>query len=48
MILDLDVDEILDIFPDALKEGEIQTKQVNGISSLNCAVVGDLSFFGQP
>ena len=48
MILDLDVDEILDIFPDALKEGEIQTKQVNGISSLNCAVVGDLSFLGNP
>ena len=45
MILDLDVDEILEIFPDALKEGEIQTKQVNGISSLNCAVVGDLSFW---
>ena len=48
MILELDVDDVLEIFPDARKEGIVEAKRIRGISSLNRAVEGDLSFLGNP
>lgn len=48
MILELEVADVLEIFPDARKEGTAEAKRIRGISSLNRAVEGDLSFLGNP
>ncbi len=48
MNLSIQIADILELFPDAEISGDCRIKELNGISNLRDAKVGDLSFLGNP